>query len=91
MDLSQVLALLLIPLLLKAEKTLLQQKEDTSHSNIPPSFNNVRKHTERGDKHWPDADLIDNTLRMMLWNVTGDQNPQPYQRVAATIASILLY
>ena len=78
MDLSQVLALLLIPLLLKAEKTLLQsEEEDTAHSIIPPSFNNVRKHTERGDKNWPDADLIDNTLRMMLCNVTGDQNPQP--------------
>jgi len=78
MDLSQVLALLLIPLLLKAEKSLLEQKEeDTHHSILPPSFNNVRKHTERGDKHWPDADLIDNTLRMMLCNATGDQNPQP--------------
>jgi len=77
MDLSQVLALLLIPLLLKAEKTLAQQKEeDTHHSIIPPSFNNVRKHTERGDKHWPDGDLIDNTLCMMLWN-TGHQNSQP--------------
>ena len=80
MDLSQVLALLIIPLLLKAEKTLAQQKQDTHHSNTPPSFNNVRKHTERGDKHWPDANLIDNTLRMMLWYVTGDQNPQPLSK-----------
>jgi len=46
-DLTQVLALLLIPLLLKAESSLLQQKEDTHHSLLSPSFA-VRQHNERG-------------------------------------------
>ena len=75
MDLTQVLALLLIPLLLKARQSLSQQRE-INHSVLSPSFA-VRQHCERGDKRWPDADLIENVLCMMLFDATGDPTHQP--------------
>ncbi|KAL7553368.1 hypothetical protein ACHAWF_016652 [Thalassiosira exigua] len=104
LDLTQILALLLVPLLLKAERSLVQekQKQFELHS-APPTLVSDRENGEekmtaghpedtlrnislhesppcfamKGDKRPPDADLIDNVLRMMMHDATGDPNPRP--------------
>lgn len=144
MDLSQVLALLLVPLLLKGQRSLIQRQKNTveidvggvdSTSNtqnagrgkcealhestpslsrdsskeescspnktmqtisqkhaesdapaispnleqIEPSFapSWATRHCDKGDRNWPDADLFENVLQMILHDATGDPKPQP--------------
>ena len=37
-------------------------------------------HREKGDKLWPDSDLIESVLGMILHDATGDPNPQPLSK-----------
>lgn len=102
-DLTRVLALLLVPVLLKAERSLVQQTQlqsnlpsipEASHNeengtsevtsttpflshNTPSAGFQQQQHGEKGEKRWPDDDLIENILRMMLHDATGDPNPRP--------------
>lgn len=122
LDLTQVLALLLIPSLLKARNRLEEldqtnvkdETEETGNrqlrnerssenglsqlsfhtalsdlgaleepSNVHSSNKkiNIRGwailQRERGDKHSPDAHLIENVLQMMIHDATGSRQPQP--------------
>lgn len=79
LDLTQVLALLLVPELLKAKQGLaLQRRDGEARSELESAF---VQHDERGGgKYWPNADLIDNVLRMILHDATGDPNPRPLTR-----------
>ena len=77
LDLTQVLALLLVPELLKAEKILVrQQQEEQAQHDIESEFIEHR-HSEKEGKYWPDADLITNVQRIILHDATGDPNPRP--------------
>jgi hypothetical protein len=62
LDLTEILSLLLVPLLLKAEQSLAQQ----------PLAQQLK-----GNERWPDGDLIEKVLSMMLHDATGDLNPRP--------------
>jgi hypothetical protein len=121
LDLTQVVALLLIPSLLKARariEELDQTKvngdtdgtgtdEFRNERNSENGLSQLSYHTaisdlelleessnvhfakkaissrwailqrERGDKHTPDADLIENVLQMMIHDATGNSQPQP--------------
>lgn len=80
LDLTQVLALLLVPELLKAEQSMLrQQREEQARPELASTFA-VHRHSENGGKYWPDADLIANVQRMILHDATGDPNPKPLTR-----------
>jgi hypothetical protein len=80
LDLTQVLALLLVPELLKAEQSMLrQQREEQARPELASTFA-VHRHSENGGTYWPDADLIVNVLRMILHDATGDPNPKPLTR-----------
>jgi hypothetical protein len=75
--LTQVLALLLVPELLKAEESLvLQQQEEQAQPDLESEFTEHR-HSEKGGKYWPDTDLITNIQRIILHDATGDPNPRP--------------
>jgi len=77
LDLTQVLALLLVPELLKAEKSLVrQQQEDQAEPDLESEFTEHR-HSEKGGKYWPDTDLITSIQRIILHDATGDPNPRP--------------
>eukprot|EP00804_Cyclotella_cryptica_P013395 CCRYP_005153-RC/>CCRYP_005153-RC protein AED:0.37 eAED:0.37 QI:231/1/1/1/1/0.91/12/2182/791 len=125
LDLTQVLALLLIPSLLKASGRLEEKNQNkvkdeadgtrteglkdehnsenglsqlcsssyhTAMSNLETleestNINSTHKkinsrrwailQSERGDKHSPDSDLIENVLGMILHDATGNIQPQP--------------
>jgi len=74
LDLIQILALLLIPLLLKATQTLdqAQQESNTNRRELGTCL-----HSQKGDSRWPDADIVENVLRMMLHDATGDATLRP--------------
>ena len=77
LDLTQVLALLLVPELLKAEESLVrQQQEEQAQPDLESEFIEHR-HSEKGGKYWPDADLITGIQRIILHDATGDPNPRP--------------
>jgi hypothetical protein len=83
MDLTQILSLLLVPELLKAERSLKAQKLQNNNDASPFAYH------EKGDKRWPDNDLIDNALRIMLHDATGDGNPRPLTK--ETLQQILTF
>jgi hypothetical protein len=83
MDLTQILSLLLVPELLKAERSLTTQKLQNNDDASPFIFH------EKGEKRWPDIDLIDNALRIMLHDATGDVNPRPLTK--ETLRQILTF
>ena len=74
LDLIQILALLLIPLLLKAKESLAQAQQE---SNTIRRESGTCLHSQKGDTRWPDGDIVDNVLRMMLHDATGDSTLQP--------------
>jgi hypothetical protein len=74
LDLVQILALLFIPLLLKAKQNLDQAQQE---SNTLKRVWSIQHHSQKGDKLWPDADIIESVLRMMLHDATGDATPRP--------------
>ena len=86
LDLTQILGLLLIPLLLKAKQNLDQAQ---------PESNTIRRelgtclHSQKGDSRWPDADIVENVLRMMMHDATGDATLQPLTK--ELIRQILLF
>lgn len=80
-DLIQILAMLLIPTLLKAKKSLV---EITSTPQSSHASNSIRGEStpscfeeQKDDKRWPDSDIIQRVLRMMLHDATGDSSPRP--------------
>mmetsp|Transcript_3787 Transcript_3787/g.6451 ORF Transcript_3787/g.6451 Transcript_3787/m.6451 type:complete len:895 (-) Transcript_3787:79-2763(-) len=73
-DLIQLLALLLIPLLLKAKQSLDQAQQA---SNTIRRQSGTCLHRQKGDSRWPDADIIESVLRMMLHDATGDATLRP--------------
>jgi hypothetical protein len=76
LDLTQVLALLLVPELLKAEQSLASQRQDEpARPELELGF--TARHGGKEGKYWPDADLIGNVLRMILHDATGDPKPRP--------------
>jgi hypothetical protein len=79
LDLIQILALLFIPLLLKAKQSLDQAQQETNTVRREPAtcFIAVQHHSQKGDNRWPDADIIQIVLRMMLHDATGDPTPRP--------------
>lgn len=78
LDLTEVLAMLLIPELLKAEQSLVRtQPQEKQTLPEPDTAVTIQSHGEKGKKHWPDADLIANVLCMILHDATGDSNPRP--------------
>lgn len=84
MDLTQILSLLLVPELLKANRSLTTQKLQNNDDDASP----FAFHAKR-EKHWPDIDLIDNALRIMLHDATGDGNPRPLTK--ETLRQILIF
>ncbi len=74
MDLIQVLALLLIPLLLKAKESLDQAQQE---SNTTRMQSGTCLHSQKGHSRWPDADIVDTVLRMILHDATGDATLRP--------------
>jgi hypothetical protein len=77
LDLTQVLALLLVPELLKAEASVVRQQQEEQAQPELESELTEHRHSEKGGKNWPDADLITNVQRMILHDATGDPNPRP--------------
>jgi len=73
-DLIQLLALLLIPLLLKAKQSLDQAQQASSTIRRQSG---TCLHRQKGDSRWPDADIIESVLRMMLHDATGDATLRP--------------
>ena len=81
-DLIQILAMLLIPTLLKAKQSLVEKTSSNQQSS--QASNSIRgKSTtscfeeQKDDKRWPDSDIIQRVLRMMLHDATGDSAPRP--------------
>lgn len=76
LDLIQILALLLIPLLLKAKQSLEDGPQPQASSSMQKEpatcFSQVRYHCRKGDNRWPDSDIIESVLGMMLHDATGD-------------------
>lgn len=83
LDLTQVLALLLVPLLMKAEQSLVELQQRNANAQTP-SRNRivafVNGDHRAGDDRWPETDLIDSVFRTMMHDATGDPSPRPLSR-----------
>lgn len=80
LDLIQILAMLTIPTLLKAKQRIVENASSTPQSSKASksiSEESAQSDCQKDDKRWPDSDIIQRVMRMMLHDATGDSSPRP--------------